>query len=332
MAKKKIRKHGEGTLFLRKDGRWQASFVPKSGGKRRYVYGKKKGEALEKLRLAQEEDRKGTLPTGPYQKLGDYLLHWLETTHRPPMARTSTYVGYRTVITVHLVPALGHIYLHKLTPQEVQAFYARKLQEGCKPGYVNMMHRVLRCALGNAVKWGLLARNPASLASAPRAERYEGPTLTLEQARKLIDAVKGSRMETILTLAILTGMRRGEICALHWADIDFDNKLLYVRRTVYKFARFGTVVNNPKSKSSRRKIMLAEPAIQALQKHHERQEQERLRAGDNWTDQGLVFTTGQGGFVDPGQVWREFQRLLGKLRLPHMRFHDLYSFRKEAVC
>ncbi len=76
MAKKKIRKHGEGTLFRRKDGRWQASFVSQSG-KRRYVYGKKSDEALEKLRLAQEEDRKGILPTGPHQKLGNYLLHWL---------------------------------------------------------------------------------------------------------------------------------------------------------------------------------------------------------------------------------------------------------------
>ncbi len=82
-------------------------------------------------------------------------------------------------------------------------------------------------------------------------------------------------------------------------------------------------MNDPKSKSSRRTIMLAEPAIQALQRHRERQEQERLRAGDTWTDQGLVFTTRQGGFVDPGQVWREFQRLLDKLGLPHMRFHDL---------
>src|SRR5579884_2149110 len=165
MAKKKIRKHGEGTLFPRKDGRWQGSFVPVSGGKRRYVYGKTKGEALQKLRLAQEEDRKGVLLTSPHQKLGDYLIYWLEATRKPPMKRTSTYVTYHTVIAGHLVPELGHIYLNKLTPQDVQAFYARKLGQGLKPGYVNLMHRVLRCALGEAVKWGLVARNVATLAS-----------------------------------------------------------------------------------------------------------------------------------------------------------------------
>src|SRR5512135_916380 len=134
MAKGKIRKHGEGTLFQRKDKRWQASFVPENGGKRRYVYGKTKDEALEKLRLAQEEDRKGTLPTGPRQKLGDYLLHWLESTHRPPMVRTSTYVQYHSVIVHHLIPALGHIHLQKLTPQHIQAFYAQRLRDGSKPG------------------------------------------------------------------------------------------------------------------------------------------------------------------------------------------------------
>ncbi len=323
MTKKKIRKHGEGTLFQRKDGRWQASFVLESSGKRKYVYGKTKGEALEKKRLAQEEDRKGILPTGPRQKLGDYLIHWLEATHRPPMVRASTYVSYHAIVAAHLVPELGHIYLHKLTPQDIQAFYARKLREGLKPGYVNLMHRVLRCALGNAVKWNLIARNVASLASAPHAERYEGPTLTIEQARKLIELAGRNRMETVLTLAVLTGMRRGEICALRWIDIDFDKKVLYVRRTVNRLAGFGLVVNDPKSRSSRRKIVLAELAIQVLQQHRKRQEQERLRAGDTWTDQGLVITDMQGGFIEPDYVRQRFQKLLNDLGLPRMRFHDL---------
>ena len=319
---KKIRKRGEGTLFKRKDKRWQASFQPVSGGRRRYVYGKTKDEALEKLRQAQEEDRKGVLATGPHQKLGDYLMHWLETTHRPPMVRTSTYVQYRSLIKTHLVPGLGHIYVHKLTPQEIQAFYARKLQK-LKPGTVNEIHRVLRCALGDAVKWNLVTRNAASLVSAPHAERYRGPTLTVEQARQLISLVKGNRMEVVLTLAVLTGMRRGEICALRWTDIDFDKKVLYVNRTVNRFSKLGLVVNDPKSKSSRRKIELADLVIEVLQEHREHQGQERTWAGDAWADQGLVITSIYGGFVEPAYVWKRFQQLLQKCELPRMRFHDL---------
>ncbi len=320
---KKIRKHGEGTLFPRKDGRWQASFVPKSTGKRKYVYGKTKGEALDKLRLAQEEDRKGVLSTSPRQKLGEYLIYWLETTSRPPMKRVGTYASYHTVIAVHLIPELGHIYLNKLTPQDVQAFYAKKLRQGLKPGYVNLMHRVLRCALGDAVKWGLVGKNVASLTSAPHVERYESPTLTVEQAQKLIEFARGNRMETILTLAVLTGLRRGEICALHWTDVDFDSKVLYVRRTMSRYAKFGLVVNDPKSKSSRRKILLPDLAIQALQEHRERQKQERLRAGDIWIDQGFVFTNRRGGRIEPHYVLRHFKKMLHDLGLSDMRFHDL---------
>ncbi len=114
------------------------------------------------------------------------------------------------------------------------------------------MHRVLRCALGNAVRWGLVARNVASLASAPQAERYEGPTLTVEQAHKLIESARGNRMETILTLAVLTGMRRGEICALRWADIDFHKKVLYGRQTVNRYPQFGLIVNVNQNQAAER--------------------------------------------------------------------------------
>jgi integrase len=320
--KKKVRKNGEGTLFQRKDGRWQASFVPENG-KRRYVYGKTPDEALAKLRAEQEEDRKGTLPIGPRQKLGDYLVQWLESTHKPPMSRVNTYVQYKSMINAHLVPGLGHIYLQKLTPQDIQNLYAQKIRSGLKPRTVASIHNVLHKALSNAVRWGLVSRNVASLVTVPRSERYEGQTLTSDQARQLIDMVKGDRMETILTLAITTGMRRGEILALRWSDIDFKNKVLYVRRTVSRAHGFGIVVNDPKTKTSRRKITLADFALEALQEHRARLDQVRLQAGDKWCEQGLVFPCATGGFTEPGYVYQRFQRMLKKIGFPQMRFHDL---------
>jgi integrase len=323
MAKKKIRKHGEGTLFQRKDGRWQASFSPASGGKRRYVYGTTKKEALEKLRQAQEEDRKGILPTGPHQKLGDYLMHWLESTHRPPMARTSTYVNYRSIIIRHLIPAIGHIDVQKLTPQHVQALYAQKMKAGLKPRTIGVIHAILRGALENAVRWRLVSQNVASLASVPHPERYEGPVLTMSQVRKLIEMVRGGRMETVLILAVMTGMRRGEIMALRWTDIDFNKKLLYVRRTVNRYSGFGLVVNDPKTKTSRRKIKLADVVVEALQEHRKRQEEAQRQSDEKGNECGLVFPNTQGDFVDPNNVGRSFRRLLKKAGLPHMRFHDL---------
>src|SRR5690348_5581128 len=128
MAKAKTRKNGEGTLFKRKDGRWQASFVPENG-KRRYVYGKTADEALKKLREAQQEDKQGILATGPRQKLGDYLVQWLEHVKKP-MLRVKTYRLYSGLINNHLIPELGHLHLQKLTPQHIHAFYSQKLREG----------------------------------------------------------------------------------------------------------------------------------------------------------------------------------------------------------
>src|SRR3954447_15771398 len=110
---KKHRKNGEGTLFKRKDGRWQASFVPEHG-KRLYFYGKTQAEALEKLRKAQHEEKKGVLSTGPKQRLGDYLTQWLEDVYKPTV-RLSSYMNYKAVIHTHLVPELGHLFIQKLT-------------------------------------------------------------------------------------------------------------------------------------------------------------------------------------------------------------------------
>jgi integrase len=169
---KKHRKNGEGTLFKRKDGRWQASFVPEHG-KRLYFYGKTQAEALEKLRKAQQENQKGILATGPKQRIGEFLLQWLETTHKPPMVRHSTYVQCRSIIHNHLVPGLGKVFLQKLTTQQLQAFYAQKSQEGLKPSTIAIIHRILRQALEDAVKWNLLSRNVASLATIPQQTRYD---------------------------------------------------------------------------------------------------------------------------------------------------------------
>ena len=319
---KKIRKHGEGTLFPRKDGRWQASFQPAGGGKRRYVYGKTKGEALEKLRRAQEEDRKGILATGPRQKLGEYLPQWLENVYKPTV-RHSSYEQHRSLSEVHIIPALGAIYLHKLTPQHLQAFYAQKLREGLKPRSVAVLHSILHSGLENAVKWNLVSRNVASLVSKPRAERYEVHPLTPMQAQVLINTAKGSALETLITLAVTTGMRHGELLGLHWEDVDLHLGFLHVRRTVSHLSGYGFVEGDPKTKSSRRKVLLPTIAIEALKAHRSRQEQAKAQAGEKWKEYHLVFCNTVGNYLWPLTIRKQLYALLKRAGLPPMRFHDL---------
>jgi integrase len=319
---RKIRKHGEGSLFRRKDGRWQASFTPANSNGRKYVYGKTKGEALEKLRQAQEEDRKGILATGPRQKLGEYLPQWLENVYKPTVRRSS-YEQHRYMSEGHIIPSLGAIYLHQLTPQHLQAFYARKLQEGLKPRSIAVLHAIIHSALENAVKWNLVSRNVASLVSKPRVERYEVHPLTPTQAQVLINAAKETSLEALLTLAVTTGMRRGELLGLHWEDVDLRSGFLHVRRTLSHFSGSGFVEGDPKTKSSRRKVLLPTIAIEALKAHRSRQEQAKAQAGEKWREHHLVFCTAVGNYLHAEIVRRHFHDLLKKAGLPPMRFHDL---------
>jgi len=137
----KQRGHGEGTIYQRRDGRWVAS-ITLEGRKRKAFYGKTRKEVADKLNKALQEQKQGTLATGPQVRLKDYLNQWLEEVHKPTI-RLSTYVRYRTILDQHIFPMLGHIQVQKLSPQQVQALYTQKLKEGLAPGSVrNHSHGV----------------------------------------------------------------------------------------------------------------------------------------------------------------------------------------------
>lgn len=146
------RGHGEGSVYQRKDGRWAAS-ITLENRKRKTFYGKTRKEVHEKLRIALNEQKQGILSTGPQQTMRQFLEQWLEEVHKPSI-RIGTYKGYRRYLDTHIFPDLGHIPVQKLTPQKVQAFYARKQQEGLSAKSVNNIHGMLHKALDHAVRWG----------------------------------------------------------------------------------------------------------------------------------------------------------------------------------
>ena len=169
------------------------------------------------------EKEQGRLAIGPNQTLKVYLEQWLEQAHKPTIS-IGTYREYRVVVYKHLIPMLGHVQLQRLTPQQVQAFYTKKLDEGLSSKRVREFHAVLHRALEQAVKWNLIARNVCDLVTPPKLKRREMQTLAPEQAQRLLQVARGHRFEALLTVAIATGMRRGELLGLHWQDIDFDAK------------------------------------------------------------------------------------------------------------
>lgn len=318
------RKHGEGSVFQRKDGRWVAQVRLENGKmKQRYFKPDQEKEARVVLRKMLHEQEQGTLPIGRDQTLKAYLEQWLEQVHKLSTIRISTYNMYRIVIYKHIIPMLGHIQLQKLTPQQVQVFYTRKLDEGLSPKRVRGFHSVLHSALENAVRWNLVGRNVCDLVTPPVPQRHEMQPLTTEQAQRLLQAAHEYKLETLLTVAIATGMRRGELLGLHWQDIDFNEGCLRVQRTVGRIGKFGVVVSEPKTKRSRRKITLPGFVIEALRQHQERQQVMREKAGTQWRNKDVVFCNMYGDYLSTANLQIDFKRLLQRAELPNIRFHDL---------
>ena len=315
------RAHGEGSVTHRKDGRWMTSMTLENGS-RKYFYGDTQKEALEKLREAQHQQKQGTLATGKAQTLRVYLDRWLEDAHRTSL-KPSSYADYRRVIDKHIVPVLGHIQLQKLTPQHIQSFYAKELKAGLSARTVNKYHALLHKALDNAVRWNLVARNVCDVVTKPRETKYEIQPLTEEQARKLLDTVRGNVLEGIITIALTTGMRRGELLGLKWEDIDFKGKNIVVRRSVTYVNKVGVVELEPKTQKSRRKIMLPDFAIEVLKQHQTRLQERKAQLGSAWQESGYVFCNGRGGFLQEKQLYDMYKRLLKRAGLPNIRFHDL---------
>ena len=320
------RGRGEGSIYRRKDGRWTAE-ISLEGGKSKFLYGKTRKEVQERLKVALYEQQQGTLVTGPQQKVGQFLTHWLEDVHKRSI-RPRTYERYEEIVRLHLAPGIGHHQLQKLSPQHLQAFYARKLEEGLSTTTVTSFHNVLHKALETAVRWNLIARNPCDLASPPRRKRFEIRPLSLPQIHQFLAAARGHRQEALFILALATGMRRGELLGLKWQDLDLEQGTLQVRRILTripsKLPGRGFEEAEPKTDKGRRRITLPSFAVEALKQHRLRQRGAKLKAGPAWQDHDYVFCTSIGTHLNPTRdVLDVLKSLLGKAGLPSIRFHDL---------
>ena len=224
----------------------------------------------------------------------------------------------------HIVPGLGRLKLKSLNPAHVRAFYRDRLDTGLSPATVHKMHVVLHKALDGAVSDGLIPHNAAKDVKVPQTgSRKEIRPLTSQQARDLFDAARGDRLEALYVLAIATGLRQGELLALKWEDVELEEAVLRVRRTLTRSG--GKVeVGPPKTPNSRRSVGLMSRAVEALRAHLARQLAEMEEMGSLYRPGGLVFANEIGGIINPSNLRnRHLVRLLERAKLPKVRFHDL---------
>jgi integrase len=318
------RGNGEGTITRRKDGRWEAKYTvyTAEGPKRRALYGKTRKVAADKLARALADRTSGHTFDTENMTVGEYLDRWLNDSDKGSV-RTSTYERHEQIVRLHLKPALGRLKLSKLTPAHVQGLYRDKLDSGLSPATVQKIHTVLHKALTQALKWNMIPRNAADAVKAPRPVPEEMHPLSPDEARNLIEAARGDKLEAPYILAVHTGMRQGELLGLKWEDVDLNEGVIHIRRTV---GRSGGRISlgEPKTKGSRRPVHLTGAAVEALKAYLERQLEDIERLGDLYRDHGLVFTSEVGTLINPSNLRRRsFAPLLQRAGLPRIRFHDL---------
>jgi integrase len=216
--------------------------------------------------------------------------------------------------------------LARLEPSDLRRLYAAKLSSGLSSTSVHHIHAVIHVALQRAVDDGILGRNVAALvgrSNRPKVRRVEMSTIAAgDQPRRFLEAAKGERLEALLVLAITTGMRRGELLALRWKDVDLDRGTLAVTGSLQGESRPTLNIATPKSGKSR-SVALGTVAVNVLREHRKRQAQEQLLVGGEWRDLGLVFSTEFGDFLSPTTLRLALRRSLTRAGLPTIRFHDL---------
>jgi len=321
----------EGSVYRRQDGRWCASIsIPdgRDGRLRKSFYGRTRAEVSERMTAALRELHRGVSPKNERITVAQFLAQWVkdsESRVRPKTARR-----YRDMMHMHVIPELGGVALVKLTPQHVHSLMSAKLREGLSPRTVNHIRVALGVALGEALRGELVSRNVAALARPVKVERVELEALTEDDARAVLDAVRGTRLEAVVSVGLALGLRSGEILGLRWSDVDLDRGRLQVGVQLQRLPALGDrpacyMLVPPKTDKSRRTRPLPSAVGEVLRAHRARQAKDRLRAGALWSEPipGLVFTTDTGKPLHGSTVLHEFQRTLAAAGLPRMTVHGL---------
>jgi integrase len=352
MTRRQANGDGDKPVQMR-DGRWRTRITfqkPDGSAGRKAIYGKTLRECVAKKQAEQADKTAGKqVRSDERTTVKTYLLDWLETVKKPAV-RPKTFTSYKYLVTAYIIPALGHHRLTGLAEMDVQKFInglkAHTVKRTGKPmsnRTVHYAYSVLKDALQKALLWGLVKRNVAANVTAPGKGNPQAEYLTPTQARHFLDSVRGDRHETLYVLAIMCGLRQGELLGLRWQDIDLDGGTLTVRQTMQRVARTPNegekkgpatelIFSTPKTKASERTIMLGQAVLQSLRQHRAAQrELILLMPAERWVDQNLVFCTEPhpnglhpGGMpIDGGNLVRVFHRCLEKAALPRIRFHQL---------
>jgi integrase len=322
----------KGHIRERSAGHWAIIIEmrdPETGRRKRKWHsfsGTKREAQIECARLISEV-KVGTYIEPSKTTLAQFLDRWLDDVKS--RVAPKTHERYAQICRKNIGPLLGAVALAKLKPEQISDAYAKALAAGRRrgngglaPRTVRQMHAILKSALAQAVKWEILVRNPAAAVRGPKVGRAAMQTYDLEQTAELIEAARGRGVFIPTLLAVLGGLRRGEIAALRWRDVDLAAAQLSVVRSAEQ-TRAGVRYKEPKSGQGRT-IALSNTLVTELRAHRVAQAEQLLRFGKRLSDDDFVVTQADGSPLRPHSLGQEWVRFLARTRaLPRIRFHDL---------
>ncbi len=343
-GKKRTRRgNGEGSITQRKsDNLWQAAITiginPKTGvPQRKFFYGKERKDVANKLNAALVDLANNNITDSKNLTTGNWLDIWLETYGKINL-KPRTYESYESFIRLHIKPDVGKIKLKDLKQRDVQKLYNDKFKNGRtdkKGGLgvrsVERIHTVLNLALNQAVVEKYIPTNPAKGTKLPKRDNNkEARCFTLEEQERFIaNLSEVSKYDFAMLLDLGTGLRRGEILALKWIDVDWVQKTLRVRRSLGRtkdkndLTKSALTLDSPKTKKSNRIVPIPEPLYVRLQEYKINQDKTKKIAGKLWIDNGLIFSTDLGKPLEPRNFNRRFDSIIGKAKIAEASLHCL---------
>ena len=326
----KRRANGEGNIRKRKDGRWEGRYTvgydPETGKRIiKNVLGKTRAEVKEKLKAAISESQRLDISKAGTYTVSSWMKTWYEV-YAEPRIRPNTKAYYTNYIENHIIPGIGSVPLDKLTTIHIQRFYNNLQKTGrvqrknfpelkdksLSPRVVRGVHTLLRNCLEQAVAERLILTNPAQGCKLPQLEKKEMKILPQEKIGMYLAEAERRGLLAAFYLELTTGLRRGELLALQWTDLDIENRTLSITKQVNRISG-KLVVSPPKTRNSIRTLALPQQAVDLLITEHKKHPRNPY----------LFPSPKTGTMYDPDAFRRTHDKILKAIGAEHIRFHDL---------
>ena len=320
--------------FVGKDIKGKSKFVTKTWKPEKTYTAKQLEKELLRQQTLFEDSVKSNQVSTDKSTFQEFAEKWLEEYSKPNHKKKTT-DSYESMLK-RIYPAIGHIQVGKLKPMQINSFLLNLKEEGVKltdktkesglsDKSVKNYYTLISSILSTAVKWKVISENPAKAVEPPKVMRKQVTALEREDVVKIFDLLKNEPLQyhIFIKLAILSGMRRGELIGLKWSNVDFDKCIVHIVSTVLYTPKEGVFEDTTKTQDSVRTNKLSAHIFQLLKEHKEQQEDIKAKLGDQWIDKDYVFTQWNGEAMHPNTPYTWFTRFQKRHGLEHCSIHML---------